>query len=145
MGEVTLLLCVFGFQKPLHFLLIWRRSRMQNLRFCRHCKIPISGRPNKKFCSSNCRKRFSEVIQNSFESREKKKRNYVLFDSAARLAKIYVQHSPFERLGLMQNTSQWQERVIRKCERCSLMFTCGIPKMIMEILTRVNEGGAMAA
>jgi len=102
-GEVTLLLCVFGFQKPLHFLLIWRRSRMQNLRFCRHCKIPISGRPNKKFCSSNCRKRFSEVIQNSFESREKKKRNYVLFDSAARLAKIYVQHSPFERLGLMQN------------------------------------------
>jgi len=75
---------------------------MQNLRICRHCSVPIIGRPNKKFCSPNCRKRFSEGTQNSFESREKKKRNYVLFDSAARLAKIYVQHSPFERLGLMQ-------------------------------------------
>ena len=76
---------------------------MQSLRFCKHCSNTLSGRPNKKFCSPNCRKRFSEGIQNSLESREKKKRNYVLFDSAARLAKIYFQHSPFERLGLMQN------------------------------------------
>ena len=76
---------------------------MQSLRFCQHCRIPISGRPNKKFCSPNCRKRFSEGTQNSFESREKKKRNYVLFDSAACLANIYFQKSPFARLGLMQN------------------------------------------
>ena len=76
---------------------------MQSLRFCQHCRIPISGRPNKKFCSPNCRKRSSEGTQNSLESREKKKRNHVLFDSATRLAKIYFQHSPFERLGLMQN------------------------------------------
>jgi len=76
---------------------------MQSLRICRHCSVPISGRSDKKFCSPNCRKRFSEGTQNSFESREKKKRNYVLFDSAARLAKIYVQYSPFERLGLIQS------------------------------------------
>ena len=75
---------------------------MQSLRFCKHYSNPINGRPNKKFCSPNCRKRFSEGLQNSFESREKKKRNYILFDSAARLAKIYFAQSPFERLGLMQ-------------------------------------------
>ena len=75
---------------------------MQSMRFCKHCSNPINGRPNKKFCSPNCRKRFSEGLQNSFESREKKKRNYILFDSAARLAKIYFAQSPFERLGLMQ-------------------------------------------
>ena len=76
---------------------------MQSMRFCKHCNDPISGRPNKKFCSPNCRKRFSEGLQNSFESREKKKRNCILFDSAARLAKIYFAQSPFGRLGLMQN------------------------------------------
>lgn len=76
---------------------------MQSSRTCRHCKTPISGRPNKVFCSANCRKRHSEGTQNSFESREKKKRNYILFDSAAFLAKNYFQQSPFERLGLMQN------------------------------------------
>ena len=75
---------------------------MHSLRFCKHCSNPISGRPDKKYCSANCRKRFSEGMQNSFESREKKKRNYVLFDSASRLAEIYSQKSPFERLGLMK-------------------------------------------
>ena len=75
---------------------------MQSPRFCKHCGNPISGRPNKKYCSSNSRKRCSEGKQNSLESREKKKRNLILFDSAARLAKIYFAQSPFERLGLMQ-------------------------------------------
>jgi len=74
---------------------------MQRLWFCRHCRVPISGRPNKKFCGPNCRKRFSERTQNSFTSREKKRRNFVLFDSATRLAEIYFQQPPFERLGLM--------------------------------------------
>ena len=75
---------------------------MQSFRFCRHCNEPIKGRPNKKYCGPNCRKRFSEATQNSLESSEKKKRNYVLFDSASRLAEVYFQQPPFERLGLMK-------------------------------------------
>ena len=90
---------------------------MQSLRFCKHCNDPISGRPNKKFCSPNCRKRLLRGAQNSLESREKKKRNLILFDSAARLAKIYFAQSPFERLGVMENTFQWQEMVTRRCVR----------------------------
>ena len=76
---------------------------MQRLRFCKHCSNPINGRPNKKFCSPNCRKRFSEGLRNSCESREKKKRNCVLFDSASRLAEIYFRRPPHERFELMEN------------------------------------------
>ena len=76
---------------------------MIELRFCRNCESPINGRLDKKHCSGNCRKRFSECRQNSIESREKRNKNYRLFDRAARLAEIYFNKPPFERLGMMQN------------------------------------------
>ena len=76
---------------------------MRSIRHCPNCGHPISGRPNKKFCSANCRKRSSEPLQNSYESSEKKKRNLVLFDSASRLAEIYFQKPPIERLALMKD------------------------------------------
>ena len=75
---------------------------MRSIRHCPNCGHPISGRPNKKFCSANCRKRFSEGVQNSYESSEKKNRNMRLFDSASRLARPYFELSPFERLGIMR-------------------------------------------
>ena len=76
---------------------------MRLIRHCPNCGHPICGRPNKKFCSANCRKRSSEPLQNSYESSEKKKRNLVLFDSASRLAEIYFQKPPIERLALMRD------------------------------------------
>ena len=75
---------------------------MSQKRFCKHCKVPITGRSHKLFCSGNCRKRSSEKKQNSFASREKNNRNMRLFDSASRMARIYFQLPPFERLGLMR-------------------------------------------
>jgi len=71
-------------------------------RFCKHCKVSIAGRSNKIFCSANCRKRSSEGNKNSFVSYEKKNHNMRLFDSATRIAEMYFQMSPFERLGLMR-------------------------------------------
>ena len=49
---------------------------MIELRFCRNCESPISGRLDKKYCSGNCRKRSSECKQNSKESKEKRNKNY---------------------------------------------------------------------
>ena len=75
---------------------------MSQKRFCKHCKVLITGRPHKLFCSGNCRKRSSEKKQNSYASREKNNRNMRLFDSASRMARIYFKLAPFERLGLMR-------------------------------------------
>ena len=87
-------------QVSLH-VISWRKCVSQK-RFCKHCKVPITGRSHKLFCRGNCRKRASEKTQNSFASREKYNCNMRLFDSASRLARIYFQLAPFERLGLMR-------------------------------------------
>ena len=118
---------------------------MHSLRFCKHCSNPISGRPDKKYCSANCRKRFSEEMQNSFESREKKKRNYVLFDSASRLAEIYFQKSPFERLGLMKTYIAMAREGNAKMREMLSNAYLRDSKTTMEILIRANEGGALEA
>ncbi|MDG2298072.1 MAG: hypothetical protein P8L40_00470 [Planktomarina sp.] len=34
-------------------------------RLCPHCSSEVTGRPNKIFCTSNCRKRHSEPKRNS--------------------------------------------------------------------------------
>ena len=79
---------------------------MLQVRLCLHCKVPIEGRRDKKFCSDGCRKRANENKQNSYESVEKRNENYRLFDQASRLMEMCVGHPPFERLGFIEELIQ---------------------------------------
>ena len=79
---------------------------MLQIRLCLHCKVPIEGRRDKKFCSDGCRKRANENKQNSYESVEKRNKNYRLFDRASRLMAMCVDHPPFERLGFIEKLIQ---------------------------------------
>ena len=75
---------------------------MYQRKVCQHCEAFFKGRRNKIYCSANCRKRYSEPVQNSLKSREKKNSNMRLIDSASRIAELYFTHPPFERLGMMR-------------------------------------------
>ena len=55
-------------------------------RYCPQCKNIVVGRANKKFCTSNCRKRHSEPKRNAHESPTKRSENAEFFDRALRLA-----------------------------------------------------------
>ena len=76
-------------------------------RFCLKCKAPISGRPNKIYCSANCRKRSSEPTRNSFYSPTKRRENMEFFDRAKRLAEDLYQTRPPERLGYMKDLIEY--------------------------------------
>ena len=76
---------------------------MYQRKVCQHCEAFYNGRRNQIFCSSNCRKRYSEPVQNSLKSKEKKNHNMRLFDSASRVAELYFKRPPFERLGMMRD------------------------------------------
>ena len=54
-------------------------------RLCPQCNSPVVGRPNKIFCTSNCRKRHSEPTRNSYSSPTKRRENREFFDRALRL------------------------------------------------------------
>ena len=56
------------------------------IRQCPHCKAKVSGRPNKIYCSSNCRKRATEMKSNSQFSPTKRRENTEFFERALRLA-----------------------------------------------------------
>jgi len=60
-------------------------------RYCPQCNNIFVGRANKKFCTSNCRKRHSEPKRNSQESRTKWRENAEFFDRALRLAEMFHQ------------------------------------------------------
>ena len=79
---------------------------MLQIRLYLHCKVPIEERRDKKFCSDGCRKRANENKQNSYESVEKRNKNYRLFDRASRLMAMCVDHPPFERLGFIEKLIQ---------------------------------------
>ena len=79
---------------------------MLQIRLCLHCKVPIEGRRDKKFCSDGCRNRANENKQNSYESVEKRNKNYRLFVRASRLMAMCVDHPPFERLGFIEKLIQ---------------------------------------
>ena len=55
-------------------------------RYRPQCNNIVVGRVNKKFCTSNCRKRHSEPKRNSQESPTKRRENAEFFDRALRLA-----------------------------------------------------------
>ena len=75
---------------------------MNQRKVCQHCEAFFDGRRNQIFCSANCRKRYSEPVQNSLKSKEKNNHNMRLFDSASRVAELYFKRLPFDRLGLMR-------------------------------------------
>ena len=79
----------------------YQSTELQNTKFCMRCEIEFPFKKNKKFCSPNCRKRHSEVPQNSFFSSEKRRHNIELFDSASRLAEMYFMLPITERDGFM--------------------------------------------
>ena len=76
---------------------------------CPKCGMAFYGRPNKKFCSSKCRKLSSQQFirtttpVNSKYSKCNKREQYELFDTALRLAEILYTLPPFERLGFMES------------------------------------------
>jgi hypothetical protein len=72
-------------------------------RLCPQCKSPVTGRPNKVFCNSNCRKRYSEPTRNSFSSATKRRENREFFDRAMRLAEELYGIPPNQRLGFMKD------------------------------------------
>lgn len=71
-------------------------------RVCPKCKMKLEGRPNKRFCSSNCRKRYSEHTRNAKLSVTKQRESAEFFDRAIRLAEIIYVAPPAERLGLIK-------------------------------------------
>ena len=71
-------------------------------RFCPKCNTQLEGRPNKRFCSSNCRKRYAEPTRNAKFSPTKHRESVEFFDRALRLAEIVYTTPPFERLGLVK-------------------------------------------
>ena len=94
---------------------------------CIKCGQAFYGRSNKKFCSHNCRKLFSQQTirattpVNSKNSECKKREQYELFDTALRLAEILYTLPPSERLGFM--------------ERLILMARSGEHPKLKQILT----------
>jgi hypothetical protein len=46
------------------------------------CSSAVTGRPNKIFCTANCRKRHSELTRNSYTSPTKRRENREFFDRA---------------------------------------------------------------
>ena len=63
----------------------------------------MTGRPNKIFCTSNCRKRYSEPTRNSYTSPTKRQENRAVFDRALGLGQELYAVLPNQRLGLMKN------------------------------------------
>jgi len=70
---------------------------------CAHCRKTFSYRPNKRFCSSNCRKRNNEGIKNSVFSLAKRRENGEFFERSLRLAEVVYSAPPYERLGIMKD------------------------------------------
>tara|TARA_B100000780_G_scaffold234322_1_gene174664 strand:- start:245 stop:775 length:531 start_codon:yes stop_codon:yes gene_type:complete len=62
-------------------------------RRCPQCNVIVTGRPNKKFCTPNCRKRHSEPTRNSYHSPTKRRENTEFFERAMGLAvELYSRH-----------------------------------------------------
>ena len=75
----------------------------KNDRRCPKCNKLVTGRPNKIYCSSNCRKRDNEFTRNSFCSVTKRRENTEFFYRAVRLSESYYTLPPAERLGFVKD------------------------------------------
>ena len=69
---------------------------------CDRCGETFPFRANKRFCSSNCRKRSSEGKRNSNSSVAKRRENTEFFERSIRLAEVLYSAPPYERLGIMR-------------------------------------------
>ena len=72
-------------------------------RRCPRCGTPVSGRPNKIYCTANCRKRHREGKRNAALSMVKRRENAELYDRAKRLTEMLYLTPPLERLGFMKD------------------------------------------
>ena len=72
-------------------------------RRCPRCGAAVTGRPNKIYCSANCRKRHKEIKRNSVLSMAKRRENTELYDRAIRLTEMLYSIPPQERLGFMKD------------------------------------------
>ena len=72
-------------------------------RKCPRCGTAVSGRPNRVYCSSNCRKRHTEGKRNATFSMAKRRENAELYDRAKRLTERLYLTPPMERLGFMKD------------------------------------------
>ena len=72
-------------------------------RLCPRCSSEVTGRPNKIFCTSNCRKRHSEPKRNSYSSPTKRRENQEFFDRALRLGEGLYGIPPNQRLGYIKD------------------------------------------
>ena len=72
-------------------------------RRCPRCGTSVSGRPNRVYCSSNCRKRHTEGERNATFSMAKRRENTELYDRAKRLTEMLYLKPPLERLGFMKD------------------------------------------
>lgn len=70
---------------------------------CLRCGSSFFYRSNKKFCTANCRKRYSEHKANSKCSIKKRTENERLFERASRLGEEYYKVPPQERLGFLKD------------------------------------------
>ena len=75
-------------------------SRKQTSK-CKRCDISFPYRPNKKFCSANCRKRANEPIQNSFNSKRIRQDNERIIERAKWLSFDYYRSKPSHRLNFI--------------------------------------------
>lgn len=73
-----------------------------NFGFCLRCAKEYPYKSNKKFCSSNCRKRYSEGKVNSRLSPRKRVENMMLLERAQRLGECYYQTKCPERWGFLK-------------------------------------------
>ena len=72
-------------------------------RRCPRCGTSVSGRPNRVYCSANCRKRHTEGKRNAALSMAKRRENTELYDRAKRLTEMLYLKPPLERLGFMKD------------------------------------------
>ena len=72
-------------------------------RKCPRCGTAVSGRPNRVYCSSNCRKRHTEGKRNAALSMAKRRENTELCDRAKRLTEMLYLKPPLERLGFLKD------------------------------------------
>jgi hypothetical protein len=72
-------------------------------RLCPQCSSEVTGRPNKIFCTPNCRKRHSEPTRNSYSSPTKRRENREFFDRALRLGEQHYGLPPIQRPGFIKD------------------------------------------
>ena len=72
-------------------------------RMCPRCGTLLAGRPNKIYCTANCRKGHREGKRNAALSMAKRRENAELYDRAKRLTEMLYLTPSLKRLGFMKD------------------------------------------